>query len=60
MRYVRYMRNGQLRDGIIEQDRVLEIAAPGDKEGTVTGRSHEINDLAASRSGNAGQSHGVG
>lgn len=31
MRYVRYMRNGQPRHGIIEQERVLEIEAPGDK-----------------------------
>jgi 2-keto-4-pentenoate hydratase/2-oxohepta-3-ene-1,7-dioic acid hydratase in catechol pathway len=45
MRYVRYMRNGQPRHGIIEQERVLEIEAPGDKKARLTGRSHEINDL---------------
>jgi len=44
MRYVRYIRDGQPRHGIVEQERVLEIEAPGDKKARFTGRSHEIND----------------
>ena len=45
MRYVRYLRDGQPRHGIIEQERVLEIEAPGEKTVRFTGRSYEISDL---------------
>lgn len=45
MRYVRFLRDGEARHGIVEQERVLEIEAPGDKKARFTGRSHALHDL---------------
>lgn len=45
MRYVRFMRDGQPRHGMVEQERVLEIEAPGFSKARFTGRSFAIGDL---------------
>lgn len=45
MRYVRFLRDGEARHGIVEQEQVLEIEAPGDKKARFTGRSHALHDL---------------
>ena len=45
MRFVRFMRDGVPRQGIIEQERVMEIEAPGLQKVKFTGRSYAFNDL---------------
>lgn len=45
MRFVRFLWDGEPRHGVVEQERVLEIEAPGYKKARFTGRSHAMHDL---------------
>lgn len=60
MRYVRFMRDGQPRYGIVEQERVLEIEAPGIKKARFTGRSHAIAEVKLLAPVRPGKVIGVG
>ncbi|MGI6549025.1 MAG: fumarylacetoacetate hydrolase family protein [Syntrophomonadales bacterium] len=60
MRYVRFLRDGQPRHGIVEQERILEIEAPGSKESKFTGRSHAIDEVKLLAPVKPGKVIGVG
>ncbi|MGE5544147.1 MAG: fumarylacetoacetate hydrolase family protein [Bacillota bacterium] len=45
MRYIRFIRDGEPRHGIVEQERILEIEAPGYKKARFTGRSHAVDHV---------------
>ena len=45
MRYVRFLRDGAPRHGVIEQDNILELEGPGYAKAKFTGKSFPLNDV---------------